>query len=1811
MESNPANEPFPFILTRTTHTSNDKPSGLQTLFKKNPGEIFHCLLDSGFDLDYHSSLSMNGQGMYEDKRTITMLTIKKQRIVFALAALLFSVLFVKTAASNSPSLPYRISHLNPYEDSAFDALPPPLSTEKDPQSDKELPPRTEPFQSETRSFSNGLPSNNIQAMPCIGPEEFEGVFPPEGWSQYKTGDSVDPGWQQTALYAHSGSYSAYHNDDDLSGPAISWLVTPAFTVTEDSILSFWQNIVWVQYYNYHGVWISNGSSDPNAGDYVELAKLVPTEDNEYAWIQEQIDLGSYAGQSVYLAFRYKGDYDSEWYLDDISITGCGLAPGLHFYPEQLETLGCSGLTQTHQVNLANWTGAGATILLDYQTTNPSYGSIVGPESLTLPNGTETTIAITITPNLCLPDSLQLTGSVEAVANGYTGTLQILKTVHTGLNSEWQPVSNTPQGTRFHAVAYYNDGLYQIGGEIGWWTLTDSVYHYDFASESWSASANMITGAYGIDAAVIGGLVYVPGGNVSGVDANLAGPRLDSLQIYSPGADSWSLGTPMPAALAYASSVALDGKLYVIGGEDAAALYANTLYEYDPSNGNWQQKASLSQARAYALAAAVGDKIYVTGGFDGTDALHTTEIYNPSTNSWTAGPDLPKDWAAYAGGALGDRYFLVLNGDIMSFDGSNTSYSCSTDAFVLDTVLNEWSAIDPLSQCLYGSQGDGNADTYYLVSGRSSEGIWHMATEAESFQLCPVCELAGYLEGRVTDYNGTDPVCTAAALAIEPGGMVVAANADGTYITALPPLDYSITASATNYPTVSGPTLATISDGVVTHLDFTLDRPDSIANPTSITATAFLSATAAGYITISNQGSYTLTFQTLEIPVPTETREAVPFHQEQRSAYTAGVQVEDALQNQFDRQGQAGFMIVFDEQPDLAPALSMDWDERGRYVANALEETAERSQANVRAFLDENGIAYRPFWIENVIVVGNSDRETFIKLQGFNEITSLNARRIMQLIEPETAATASRSPASIEPNISHVGADQVWQLGIRGENMVVANIDTGVRYTHQTLVDHYRGSLGGGSFSHDYNWLDPTSGALYPTDDHGHGTHTMGIMLGDDGGSNQIGMAPGAEWIACDACDTYGCFDDSLLTCAQWVIAPYPIGQPSQFDPDLRPQVVNNSWGDCSQVYDGWFQDAVDAWQAAGVYPVFSNGNASNCDYSSPPGLNTVGNPARYGNVTGVGSTGQSNGLYASHSNWGPTDDPDTVNPNGYPYLKPQVVAPGVYIRSSLNGTDSAYGSWSGTSMSAPHVAGLVALMWQAGYCLVGDYATTETLIEQTANPIPYATGNGDEGPGDVPNHATGWGEIDAAAAVRAAINYCDPNRLEWVAANPASGVLVSGEQQIELSFTCDMTASLETQPLRGSLFIDHNDPCQDTFEVGLNFYCLHQPPVAGFSAGPTSGPAPLAVDFTNTSSGEYQTCLWRFGDGDQSSACSGLQHVYQMDGVYTVSLSVEGPGGSDTLTRTNYITTYLLALSGAVDFWQGRAGIAGALLTLSGDATYTETTAAGGAFSLSGVRAGEYVLTPSRSDPGAGISSLDASLVLRHDANLITLDGYPLLAGDVNKSGAATAMDAYYILQQAAGLLPLPFPGAGQVWQFDPSGREYTNLQNSLTGQDFTGILLGDVSGNWQPSASKGAPAQATLSLPSAVAHTGTVITVPLVLDLPAGQLYGADIDLTFDPLVLRAVSVSAGGLANNWTLAGNLQSPGLIRVAMAGAAPIETGGVLLVISFQVAGDPACQSPLTFIHASLNEGGIGVNLIDGLLQIVGWDYQIYLPVVIR
>ena len=163
--------------------------------------------------------------------------------------------------------------------------------------------------------------------------------------------------------------------------------------------------------------------------------------------------------------------------------------------------------------------------------------------------------------------------------------------------------------------------------------------------------------------------------------------------------------------------------------------------------------------------------------------------------------------------------------------------------------------------------------------------------------------------------------------------------------------------------------------------------------------------------------------------------------------------------------------------------------------------------------------------------------------------------------PTGGDTASRAAQGVEWNIKRVNADDVWALGYRGEGMVVADADTGVDWDHPVLKNQYRG-WDGSTADHNYNWHDATSAhSATPVDLYSHGTITTSEMVGDDGGSNRIGVAPGARWIACRNMDGSGTGTPASYTeCFEWLMAPYPIGdEPGQGDPALAPDSINNSW----------------------------------------------------------------------------------------------------------------------------------------------------------------------------------------------------------------------------------------------------------------------------------------------------------------------------------------------------------------------------------------------------------------------------------------------------------------------------------------------------------------------------------------------------------------------------------------------------------------------------------------------------------------------------
>jgi subtilisin family serine protease len=476
-------------------------------------------------------------------------------------------------------------------------------------------------------------------------------------------------------------------------------------------------------------------------------------------------------------------------------------------------------------------------------------------------------------------------------------------------------------------------------------------------------------------------------------------------------------------------------------------------------------------------------------------------------------------------------------------------------------------------------------------------------------------------------------------------------------------------------------------------------------------------------------------------------------------------------------GPVEFMLFLEDQARPIPsAPGLAKSERTRLVADELRSHAERTQAPLIAMLEQLGVDYRSYWIANMIWV-RADVGALQSLAGRTDVRRVDANPRVRVALPRSEPISSRSTAAIEWNILQVHADDVWSMGYLGDGVVIGGQDTGYQWDHPALINQYRG-WDGVSASHDYHWHDAIHSSvgacpgdsLSPCDDHSHGTHTMGSMVGDDGGVNRIGMAPHAEWIGCRNMDQGNGTPQSYSECFEWFVAPTDLDGQNP-DPAMAPDVINNSWL-CPES-EGCSQDTlltvVDNTRAAGIVVVASAGN----DGSSCSTISTA--PAHYSGAFSIGATSSTDTI-ASFSSRGPV----TVDASGR--MKPDVSAPGVGVRSSVP-TDG-YSNKSGTSMAGPHVAGLVALLLGARPDLKGRVDEIETLISSSSLALTTTEGCGGDATDVVPNNTYGHGRIDAQqmllgdADADAVTNLddCSPVKSDlWAAPSPALDLLVGQE----------------------------------------------------------------------------------------------------------------------------------------------------------------------------------------------------------------------------------------------------------------------------------------------------------------------------------------------------------------------------------------------------------------------------------------------------
>lgn len=400
------------------------------------------------------------------------------------------------------------------------------------------------------------------------------------------------------------------------------------------------------------------------------------------------------------------------------------------------------------------------------------------------------------------------------------------------------------------------------------------------------------------------------------------------------------------------------------------------------------------------------------------------------------------------------------------------------------------------------------------------------------------------------------------------------------------------------------------------------------------------------------------------------------------------------------------IVTMREQPALSAIEGiLDRTERLQRVVQILQATAAATQAPVRAYLAQGQRAGTvgemiPFWVFNGLAV-SATPDVILQLAARADVDHISANETFGAPEPLEGA------APPEYNIALIEAPALWELSYRGQGIVVASMDTGVDLYHPDLQAQWRGGTN--------SWYDPYGQhPTIPTDLSGHGTQTMGVMVGRDAGGTAIGVAPDAQWIAAKIFDDGGSATSIAIHASyQWVLDPD--GNPSTPD---APHVVNSSWGYSAPGCNLEFQDDLRALRAAGIVPVFSAGNAG-------PYEGTSTSPANYPEALAVGATDDWDGIYY-YSSRGPSACGEAET------TFPELVAPGVDVWSTER--YGLYASGTGTSLAAPHVSGALALLLSAYPSLTPD--------EQVAALLGGVVDLGSSGA----DNTFGHGRLDARAA---------------------------------------------------------------------------------------------------------------------------------------------------------------------------------------------------------------------------------------------------------------------------------------------------------------------------------------------------------------------------------------------------------------------------------------------------------------------------------
>lgn len=1012
------------------------------------------------------------------------------------------------------------------------------------------------------------------------------------------------------------------------------------------------------------------------------------------------------------------------------------------------------------------------------------------------------------------------GGVTNVVQGY---YPASNTVVNFSPTDTYPVNTAPGG-----LEVANNLVYIFGGFDGT-AIIGSTYIFDItapAGSRFTAGPALNQARSYMATAVVDDVIYAIGGTDWDGSSLIALSIVEKLDTTNPTAWDDAGAADMPLACDENRAFGFDtGSTYDLAGTIVVAgcgQWPNELAEsllYDIASDTWDLTfPDLNEARRNHAGAFVPDGsgtnglpgIWIWGGRQASDAtvLNIVEYYTVvPLSEFTLSP----------------REQLLDSNGVVSVTLNATNLSGADETFDLTyTGSTTWTINGPATIFV----ADGATTSFIFTVTIPDDAACYAANEIEitgTGQASPLTDtvLATIRQFCPTGINGTvldantglgipqayiymekvdDDSVFEETFADNDGAFAITGMMTGTYHIVSSAQGYLFTPSVGGWPTATEQ--VTIDFGVLQQHDLTMDAPLMTWSETGFAVDLSPGTQSTQTLTIANDGTSDLVYaiDTYTGDMAPAAAPAVPWPGDSKIDPRILFDIAESTN------GTADFIIIMQEQANLQPAYSItDWDARGAYVYQTLLATAERTQAGIRAQLKQSGLAYRPFIATNGLLVRAGNLEQANQMAARPDVAFLmaNDEILLETIRPSASEQLAQqlqqlfAPESITWGLLAINADDVWaDMGVLGEGVVVANIDTGVEWTHSALVNQYRGGVG----DHDYNWYMPTEGCAgdaEPCDNDDHGTHTMGTMVGSiiptdplSDTNIAIGVAPGAQWIACKGCEGRGCSYEALLVCGDWMVAPTDLNGENP-DPSKRPHIVNNSWGGGGG--DFWYGGVVAAWRASGIFPQFSAGN-------SGPACSTIGSPGDYwSSFNAAALTDQI--VAAGFSSRGPADVTGI--------LKPNISAPGAGVYSSVPG--DAYAFFNGTSMASPHVAGVTALLWSAKPELIGQIENTMWLLSQTAAPLLTTDGCGGDLSDTHPNNTYGWGLVNAAAVVTSTAQTVPL----WVTVTPSGGVVAPGAAQtVQVVFT----APTENGPYSATLQLTADEPYNNEVLLPLDLW---------------------------------------------------------------------------------------------------------------------------------------------------------------------------------------------------------------------------------------------------------------------------------------------------------------------------------------------------------------------------------------------------------